>query len=267
MLLKLTLAPLLVVGSSLAGRRWGARVAGMMVAFPVVAGPILVIVALEHGARFGARAAAASLLGLVSLAVFAVVLAYAGRHRRWPAALVVSWAATVGADVLLARVEIGVGWAFALILGVVWVAHRCVAAIGSKAGPAGGAVPRPPWWDLPARAAATVVMVLSVTGIAARAGPVVAGVLAPFPVASSVVAGFVLAQQGAAAAVRMLAGLMQGLVGFAVFCGLAAVLLEPFGVAGAFAVAVAGALITQVGLAVPRRGAQPSQPGRTRPAS
>jgi len=71
LLLKLVLAPLLVVGSSLAGRRWGPGVTGLLVALPVVAGPILFITYLEHGAPFVARAASASLLGLVSLAVFA----------------------------------------------------------------------------------------------------------------------------------------------------------------------------------------------------
>jgi uncharacterized membrane protein (GlpM family) len=85
LLLKLVLAPLLVVVSSLAGRRWGDRIAGILVAFPIVAGPILLITSLEHGTRFGARAASASLLGLVSLAVFVVSFAWLSRvqRRRW----------------------------------------------------------------------------------------------------------------------------------------------------------------------------------------
>jgi hypothetical protein len=41
--LKLLLAPLLVVASSLAGRRWGPRLAGILVVLPIVAGPILLI--------------------------------------------------------------------------------------------------------------------------------------------------------------------------------------------------------------------------------
>jgi hypothetical protein len=41
--LKLLLGPLLVVASSLAGRRWGSWVAGILVVLPIVAGPILLI--------------------------------------------------------------------------------------------------------------------------------------------------------------------------------------------------------------------------------
>jgi hypothetical protein len=101
-----------------------------------------------------------------------------------------------------------------------------------------------PWWDLPARAVATATLVLVVTGTAAAAGPAVTGVLAPFPTAISIVVAFTLAQQGPAAAVRTLAGVARGLAGFAIFCFLLAVLLEPVGVAGAFAIATVGPLLS-----------------------
>jgi len=43
LLLTLVLAPVLVVASTLAGRRGGARLTGVLVGLPVVAGPILLI--------------------------------------------------------------------------------------------------------------------------------------------------------------------------------------------------------------------------------
>ncbi|MEU4162118.1 hypothetical protein [Actinoplanes sp. NPDC026670] len=251
LLLKLVLAPLLVVGSSLAGRRWGGRVAGMLVAFPIVAGPILLISCLEHGVRFGARAATASLLGLVSLAVFAVVFAFAGRRWWWPLTLAVAWAASLLTDVILAQLTVGAGGAALLVLAAVWVAYRLIAAIDVGGGVRAAAAA--PWWDLPGRALATALLVLAVTGIAERVGPVVTGILAPFPIATSVVAAFVLAQQGPAPTVRTLAGVIRGLVGFAVFCLLVAVLLVPVGVVGAFGAAVAGVLAVQLGWAGLRR--------------
>ncbi|WP_203831418.1 hypothetical protein [Actinoplanes palleronii] len=244
LVLKLALAPLLVVGSSLAGRRWGDRVTGTLVAFPIVAGPILLITCLEQGVHFGARAAAASLLGLVSLAVFAVIFAYASSRRTWPLALVISWSASILADVVLALRPVGVLGALLLVLAVIAIAHRLVATMNR--GIAGLGKPAPPWWDLPGRALATAVLVLFVTGIAATAGPVVTGILAPFPIATSVVAAFVLAQQGSPAVIRTLAGAVQGLLGFAVFCFLVAVLVVPIGIPAAFGTALVGALLTQL---------------------
>jgi hypothetical protein len=243
LLLKLVLAPILVVGSSWVGRRWGDRVAGTLVAFPIVAGPILLITSLEHGVRFGARAASASLLGLVSLAVFVVSFAYASRRYGWLPSLAVSWTATVVADVLLAQWAAAPGWGIMAVLAAVWVAHRLLAGMDGAPVDADAAVR--PWYDLPARAAATAALVLTVTGMSAL-GPVVTGILAPFPIATSVVAAFVLAQQGSTAVVRTLAGVTRGLVGFATFCFLLAVLLVPLGVPGAFLTATAGALVAQV---------------------
>ena len=56
-LLKLLLVPLLLAAVTLAGRRWGQSVAGWLGSFPIVAGPILLILSIENGAGFGARAA------------------------------------------------------------------------------------------------------------------------------------------------------------------------------------------------------------------
>jgi hypothetical protein len=103
-----------------------------------------------------------------------------------------------------------------------------------------------PWWDLPARAFATVVLVLVVTGAAARLGPTLTGVLAPFPIATSVVATFTLAERGHPATVVLLRGVLHGLTGFATFCFLLAMLLVPAGPFTAFAGAVTGAIVVQL---------------------
>ena len=55
---KLTLAPAFVVGASLASRRFGPRMGGLIAGLPVVAGPILLVYALAHGRAFASGAAA-----------------------------------------------------------------------------------------------------------------------------------------------------------------------------------------------------------------
>src|SRR4051794_1227544 len=46
--LKLVLVPSLIAGATLAGRQWGAFVAGWLSALPLVAGPILFFIAIEQ---------------------------------------------------------------------------------------------------------------------------------------------------------------------------------------------------------------------------
>ncbi|WP_441249557.1 hypothetical protein [Kitasatospora sp. McL0602] len=248
LILKLLLAPALVVASSLAGRRWGPGLAGTLVALPIVAGPILGITCLEHGPGFVARAAGASLLGLVSLALFTVVfalLARMPRTGRWAVTLPLAWAACLVADLVLSLVPVPAPVALCLSLAATACGVKALARTSTDHVPA---VPPPPRWDLPARAAATALLVTALTTAAAQLGPDLTGVLAPFPIGTSVVATFALAQGGPAVAAATLRGVLRGLWGFAAFCFLVAVLAEPLGGGAAFGTAVACTLALQLGL-------------------
>lgn len=247
LILKLLLAPGLVVASSLAGRRWGPALTGTLVALPIVAGPILFITCLEHGPGFAARAAGASLLGLVSLALFVVVFALLSRTVRtghWSVTLVLAWSLCLVADPALSLLSVPPLLALCLSLA----ATACGARALGRTTPGGEvtATPRPPRWDLPARAAATALLVTVLTTAASHLGPDLTGVLAPFPIGTSVVATFALAQGGASVAEATLRGVLRGLLGFAVFCFLVAELTEPLGGGPAFGIAVACALALQL---------------------
>jgi hypothetical protein len=244
LLAKLLLAPLLVIGASLAGRRWGPRVAGLLVALPLVAGPILFIASAEHGVRFGAHAASASLLGLAALAAFVVVVVKSSDSRAWLRVLAAGWV-----------VYLTVALAFstltpAPVIGLT-IASSAFLLAGLLTRSRGSAVhPRPstvlPKWDIPARAAATAVLVLAVTGLSRALGPSVTGVLAPFPVSTSVLAGFVLVQHGPRQVGELLRGFLHGALGFAMFCFLVAVLVVPLGAPAAFAIGLSGAVLVQL---------------------
>ena len=252
--LKLLLAPMLVVASSLVGRRWGPRLAGIVVVLPIVAGPILLIVYLDHGSRFAAQAARAATLGVVPLALFALVFAYLSRRRGWLVTLVAAWVAVLLADLVLVLFSVPAGIALALAVLALHGAGRVLLRFDAPA-----PVPLPaPWWDLPARAIATGALVLLITGLAATLGPTATGVLAPFPIALSVVCAFVVAQQGHGAVIALLRGIVPGLDGFALFCFLVAVTIEPLGGVGAFSLAIAAAVLSAVVLAA-RKPAQPDR--------
>lgn len=225
LLLKLFLSPALVVGSTLAARRWGASVAGFFVGQPVVAGPILFITYLQHGAVFAAGAAVSSLFGVVSLALFAVAYARVARRAGWPATLAVGYAAVLALDAALAAVRFAALTALAVTLAAVAIAM--IAIPGTGADPGGESVP--PSWDLPARAVATGILVVTITTASTVLGPRWTGILAPFPVAMSVVVAFVHAQHGPRTAARTMAAAVTGLVGFGFFCFGVASLVRPLG--------------------------------------
>jgi hypothetical protein len=241
LLVKLTLAPLLVVGSSLAGRRWGHEISGLLVALPLVAGPILLITELEHGERFAARAASASLLGLVALASFVVVFARLAR-RGWLPAVAAGWVAFLAVALAFSETSIPAGIAALLAIAAFVLSPSLLPEarhIGDEP------TVELPAWDLPARAAATALLVLGLTGAAAGLGPTLTGVLTPFPVSTSVLAAFVLALEGPVHADALLRGFLRGAFGFVAFCYLVAVLVVPLGAGAAFTLALCGALVAQ----------------------
>jgi hypothetical protein len=126
--------------------------------------------------------------------------------------------------------------AAALAAGLAWLPHpRSALSPGSPA----------PNWDLPLRAGCAVALVLSLTAVSGWLGPQLSGLLAPFPIISTVLATFTHAQRGTDEALRLLRGMIAGFGAFALFCFTLAVSLRGFGTGPAFALATAVALSTQ----------------------
>lgn len=119
---------------------------------PMVAGPILLILYLDHGGgRFAAEAARATTLGIVPLALFAVLFGYLSRRHGWLLTLAASWLAVLATDLALAQVHVPAGAALALAL----LALHGASALLRRQGRQSLQLLPTPWWDLPARAAAT----------------------------------------------------------------------------------------------------------------
>src|SRR3954451_19513402 len=228
LLLKLTLAPGLVTATTLAGRRWGPRMAGWLGGLPVVVAPILLAITLEHGRSFGSRAAGGALLGLLSLTGFVLAYGWCARVMGWLPAAAPGWLGFLGMALLLDEFA-PPNW--------VWFVAVCssfalaAALLPRAAAEPAGAAPR---FDLLLRAAATAALVLLLMGLAGALGPRLSGLLASFPVLATVLAAFTHVQEGPAAAAQLLRGFATGLVAFAVFCFVVAEMLPHHAIAAAF---------------------------------
>ncbi len=242
LLAKLLLAPACVVAVSLAGRRWGVAVAGVLGGLPVVAGPILVVLTLVHGRAFGAEAAAGTLLGLAALTLFVVVYGKASERVGPTLSLLAGWAAFLLGVAFLQLFDVPPG------VSLVFVA-ACFAA-GLALLPAPTAAPvvatAPPWWDLPARALAALALVVVLTAASGALGPSLSGLLAPFPVITSVLAVFTHAHGGFGQVRMLLRNFLVGFYGFAAFCFALTLCLDSLGGPAAFSVALVAALAVQV---------------------
>ena len=252
---KLLLAPSFVVGASLASRRFGVRVGGLIAGLPVVAGPILLVYALEHGRLFAADAAAGTLLGLVSLIAFVVVYGRLAGRASWRVCLLAGWLAFALGTVVFYEVSIPTGAALALVGVAILVGLAALPRPGSEV----CAHPSPPPWDLPMRAVCALALVLTLTAVAGWLGPHLSGLLTPFPVMATVLATFTHAQRGTDELLRLLRGLISGFGAFALFCFTLSISLRTLDIASSFALATVLALLTQSATLAITRGERASE--------
>jgi hypothetical protein len=233
LLLKLSLAPGLVAATTLAGRRWGPRVAGWLGGLPVVVAPILLALALEHGRAFAADAAAGALVGLLSLTLFVLAYGWCAPAMGWLPSAAIGWVAFAAGTAVLDTVQMPNWVALALVCAsFAGAAALLPGAPAERTGPA-------PRFDLLLRAGATAVLVLVLTGLAGALGPRLSGLLASFPVLATVLAAFTHVQEGPAAVAQLLRGFVTGLASFAVFCFAAAETLPETSIGVAFLVSSA----------------------------
>jgi hypothetical protein len=248
-LLKLLLAPVLILLATLAGRRWGPAVGGWLAGLPLTSGPVSLILAIEHGPEFAARAALGTLFGLISLAAFCLAYGAVARRAGWGGCVAAALGAFGTSTVVFRDATLPLGLAFALV---------CVVLTGVGAAMAGGGPPRPPPrllpGDLAVRMALAALLVLVLTSVAAALGPALAGSLSPIPVFGALLAVFAHRDQGAAAAVQLLRGMVLGSFGFATFMLAVGGLLDRVALAPTYLLASAGALgIHALTLALVRR--------------
>ncbi len=129
LLLKILVVPTLIVSVTLAGRRWGPRVGGVLASFPLVTGPVLFFLATEQGEIFAAEAARATLVSLIGVAASGLAYSWVCLRAPWWMSLAASW----GSFVLLILALHRVCWA-ALTAFAAALASFMVKSIAEEAG-------------------------------------------------------------------------------------------------------------------------------------
>jgi uncharacterized protein DUF3147 len=242
-LIELLVAPALVAISTLVARRWGSRAGGVVSAFPAIVGPVLLILALAHGPAFAARAANGTLLGLVSLAAFALAYGRVASRRGWRVSAAAGWLAAALATLLVEVLAGGAPSPVGLLVaaGALAAAYRALPA--AEARPAG---PRARRAEIPLRMASAGLLVALLSAAAGALGAVAGGMLAALPVLACVLAVFTHRERGGSHAIALLRGMLAGMASFVLFCQVIALAIVPYGIAAAFAAATGLALAVQV---------------------
>jgi hypothetical protein len=198
---------------------------------------VIVILAIERGPLFAARACAGTIVAVVSLAAFALCYAWMAQRFGWLISTLSSWAAYLCTMLGLRFLTIGVALAFLLSCAVLFVAWRwfprpVALQVRRRAIPG----------DIALRMALAVVIVWTITAMAASLGPTLSGLLTPFPVAATLLAAFTHHVDGGAASSQLLRSLLAGLYSFALFFLIFGTALTVTGIVWSCVIATAGSL-------------------------
>lgn len=238
LLLKLTLTPLFIGLVSVAGRRWGPAITGWLVGLPLTSGPVIFFLAMERGEPFAAAASKGAIMGLISVAAFCLVYGRVCKRFGWIASTLAGWAAYLASTLLFVRLAFSLPITFLTAVAALFL----TLALFPAAGP-GPVVAQAPHSEIFLRMAAATALVLGLTGMAAWLGPSLTGLIAPFPVYSTILAAFTQRAEGGEAAARLLRGVVLGSFTFALFFFVLSAAFERFSIAPAFGLASLAALM------------------------
>ena len=244
LLLKLLIVPFFLGSVSMAARRWGPQVGGLLAGFPVVTGPILYFLLLEQGAPFAATAAQGSLLAVIACVAFGIAYSHGSRRLGWPLAIALGLSTWVAAAFALSNLPSGLPLAAGLTLMMLAVGPFLLPSAIDPAQPA-QPLPRE---ELGARMVAGAVLVIAVTAVAAVVGTRWAGLLAMFPVLGTVLGVFSHRRSGPLYVARLFHGMFRGFYSFATFCISLSLLLKLLPATEAFAASVTLAMLVQAGV-------------------
>lgn len=250
--LKLIVTPLLMWAISLASRRWGGLLGGLLSGLPITSALVMTFLCLEQGTAFALGAVPGALGGLAAVQATYTFYLFATRMLGIaPAVLlamlfygVAAYAFTHGGNLYLSI-------AVALVLiGVL------IRASGREPRPDTLARPRRQrFWEIPLRMVSATSLLMVITSLANWLGPAASGMLAPIPVIAWPLVVFAHVQNGRAGMAAMVRGNAIGAVGVIAFYLVLAGLLDAWGVAIAISLAMLCAVILTVGLAAAlRRG-------------
>jgi hypothetical protein len=80
---KLIVTPFFIGAVTLAGRKWGPTVSGLLMGLPLTSALISIFLAIQYGAAFAVRSASGNLAGQASVCIFCLAYGLSARKYTW----------------------------------------------------------------------------------------------------------------------------------------------------------------------------------------
>jgi hypothetical protein len=235
--LKLLLAPLAVWLASVASKRYGHVIGGVLSGFPMIAAPVTAALLIDYPAEHVAAIAFATLGGLVATLAFIVAFSWVAKVKQpWWICLCAAAIAFVGTASILQALSLPSMVLVALGFSAPWLARALLPQLAPPA-----SAPAIPSAELLLRLIGAFVMAAALLLSAGQAPAWLSGLLIAWPITGSILPCFTQRISGPNATVAFFSGFTRGLTGLAVFFCSLGFLLPLFSKAAAYAFALLSA--------------------------
>jgi hypothetical protein len=243
---KLIVMPIVMIIVTLASRKWGNSIGGLIASFPWVAGPILIFMSIEQGSEFVVKSLPGVLVGIMGWLVFCSTFVLVGERYKAFWALIAGYAAYFlwGAMMkeLLSYLSMNT-WYIITFLAIL-IVLKIFPKVKNDAKESNKKLK----YDLLLRVIMITSFVLALTHFAKLLGPGWSGILAPFPIMTAVLGVFVHYTQGNYQTRTLFYGLLFGSFGFITFLLLLYHTLPHYTIFLSFLIALSSNLVISLGL-------------------
>ena len=215
----------IVVTASVVAERAGALTGALIATLPVTIWPAYVFLSLDHDAAYLAEAALSGLVINAVTGLFLLVHAALAQKR----GLIISLTVAIACWISLAVMTRSMGWTLATAALLNLVIYPACLWLSSAVRRAKVPQLRHAWYDLPIRTILVCALMAAILEASHRAGPILTGILAVYPISSTSLILILQPRIGGRATAAVRANCLWSL--FGISFGLAALYLSivPFG--------------------------------------
>jgi hypothetical protein len=236
LLIKLLIMPPVIAAVTLASKKWGNSIGGILASLPWVAGPILLFIAFEQGTGFAIKSISGIMVGIVGWLVFCIVYITVGQKFNALVSVLIGYLAYFSVGLALNPLLPSFNvyqWLMFSILALT-IGFLFFPKVDDQEIKVGKTLK----FEIPMRMLMITFFVITITFFAKSLGPDWSGILTPFPVMTAVLAIFTHYTQGIYQVRKIYMGLFTGTFGFTIFLFSQALLLPVYSVAISFLIGI-----------------------------
>ena len=209
--LKLVLVPFVILVLTAISKKSGSAVGGMFAGLPIISGPILLFLSLQHGPSFGQKASETMILGVAGVAIYAVVYSISARRFHWFVSLFLASLFFYLSTLLFVQIPISGMERFFFTVIIILICFKCIPDLKETI------KVQPIRFEVFYRIIVGVCLLFTVTYFSNSVGAQYSGVISSFPVTAAIIPTFIHAVQGKEGAIIFLKNLAFSLFSMCIF--------------------------------------------------